>query len=291
MSDDDDLTLALRRAMASLDREVPAGYFDALPERTLARLDEPASGALASRGRSRRRTVAIAGLGVAAAASLVIFLTVRDRPASEAMRDRSVVAASPPAQDRAAAPEAPSIARNIAQDRAAGSAPALAEPEVPHKLATKHAKPASEGKLADEGRFKDDGAASRNEPGGGQASPPPAGPASGSGEASREDLAHAKGQKTPMPSTGDRTSLSAGDISRAMAAVVGKVRACFNGTPGLVELQLTVAPTGQIAAISVVGSFAGTPVGTCVQRAASSATFPAWTGAAQSFRHDYRLPR
>lgn len=42
MSDDvDDL---LRRAMASLDRQVGSGYFDALPERTLARLDDPAIG-------------------------------------------------------------------------------------------------------------------------------------------------------------------------------------------------------------------------------------------------------
>src|SRR4051812_7382192 len=47
MSDDlDELDAALRRAMAALDREAPAGYFDALPERTLARLDDPAIGEL-----------------------------------------------------------------------------------------------------------------------------------------------------------------------------------------------------------------------------------------------------
>jgi hypothetical protein len=46
MSDDtDDLDAVLRRTMASLDRQAPAGYFEALPARTLARLDDPAIGA------------------------------------------------------------------------------------------------------------------------------------------------------------------------------------------------------------------------------------------------------
>src|SRR4051812_132365 len=43
--DPDDLDAGLRRAMASLDRQVPPGYFEALPARTLARLDDPAIGA------------------------------------------------------------------------------------------------------------------------------------------------------------------------------------------------------------------------------------------------------
>src|SRR4029078_9905652 len=42
MSDDlDELDAALRRAMAALDGDAPAGYFEALPGRTLARLDDP----------------------------------------------------------------------------------------------------------------------------------------------------------------------------------------------------------------------------------------------------------
>jgi hypothetical protein len=55
MSDDvDDLTTALRRAMASLDRQVPSGYFEALPDRTLARLDDPSIEALDAREDSGR---------------------------------------------------------------------------------------------------------------------------------------------------------------------------------------------------------------------------------------------
>jgi hypothetical protein len=45
MSDDlDELDAALRRAMAALDGDAPAGYFEALPGRTLARLEDPAPG-------------------------------------------------------------------------------------------------------------------------------------------------------------------------------------------------------------------------------------------------------
>ena len=48
MSDDlDELDAALRRAMAALDGEAPAGYFEALPGRTLARLDDPGLGTAA----------------------------------------------------------------------------------------------------------------------------------------------------------------------------------------------------------------------------------------------------
>jgi len=44
MPDDlDDLDAVLRRTMASLDRQTPAGYFDELPARTLARLDDAAT--------------------------------------------------------------------------------------------------------------------------------------------------------------------------------------------------------------------------------------------------------
>ncbi len=57
MADDlDEIDAALRRAMAALDGEPPAGYFDALPGRTLARLDDPALGELPEEpGRKRRR--------------------------------------------------------------------------------------------------------------------------------------------------------------------------------------------------------------------------------------------
>src|SRR5262245_15353835 len=117
MSDDDDLNAALRRTMASLDRQVPAGYFEALPERTLARLDDPDIGAgigqdigaatgddgdapgtrdlasdldraraarAAAAPRRRNRAVITAGLGAAVAASAVLFVALRSRDDSRA---------------------------------------------------------------------------------------------------------------------------------------------------------------------------------------------------------------
>ncbi|HEX7843736.1 MAG TPA: hypothetical protein VF469_39955, partial [Kofleriaceae bacterium] len=97
MSDDvDDL---LRRAMATLDHQVPPGYFDALPERTLARLEDPAS----QRPRVRGRTAAIAGIVLAAAAGVVIFWTVRDHDRAD-MAARSNGDAITRAESPSAAP-------------------------------------------------------------------------------------------------------------------------------------------------------------------------------------------
>jgi hypothetical protein len=87
----------------------------------------------------------------------------------------------------------------------------------------------------------------------------------------------------------DRTSLSSDDIERAMTAVAGKARACFAGTGATASLRLTVAPSGRIAQVAVTGPLAGTPAGTCLGRAVHAATFPAWSGAPQSFDYSYPL--
>jgi hypothetical protein len=87
----------------------------------------------------------------------------------------------------------------------------------------------------------------------------------------------------------DRTSLSGNDIERAMTAVAGQARACFAGTRGTVPLRVTVAPSGRVLLVAVIGAFAGTPAGACVQRVVLAATFPAWDGAPQSFDYSYPL--
>jgi hypothetical protein len=84
-----------------------------------------------------------------------------------------------------------------------------------------------------------------------------------------------------------RSSLSEDEFERGMAAVAARARACFAGTRGTATLQVTVAPSGRVASAQVSGSFAGTPVGACVERAASSARFPAWAGKPQSHAHSY----
>lgn len=97
-----------------------------------------------------------------------------------------------------------------------------------------------------------------------------------------------KKPKSDRPRQG-RTSLSGADIERTMTAVAGQARACFAGTRGTAALRVTVAPSGRVALVAVIGAFAGTPAGACVKRVVLAATFPPWSGAPQSF--DYSYPR
>ncbi|HMG21880.1 MAG TPA: hypothetical protein VK607_11200, partial [Kofleriaceae bacterium] len=87
----------------------------------------------------------------------------------------------------------------------------------------------------------------------------------------------------------DRTSLSADDIKRGMAAVAGEAQRCYAGTQGQALLRLTVAPSGVVQAVTVTGAFAGTPVAGCVERAVRAARFPPWGGRPQSFGYSYLL--
>jgi hypothetical protein len=289
MSDDlDDLDAALRRAMATLDGEAPPGYFEALPERTLARLDDPelgsavtlvapgdpvgpvdeapasAAASMASAGPlerrwSRRARAAIVGIGLAAAVAAIYLAGnagVRREPSIVADSERTVAASSPAAPGDAAA--APAIASGagssagsgVASDIVQGSASRAASEPV-GKLAGSVAKRPIKVKAPDD------------RPG-----------------ASGKKLSSDKPRPDGPPPSRD-------DVERALAAVAGKARACAGGTPGTVSLRLTVAPSGRIAQVTVTGPFAGTPAGACVERAVRTATFPPWDGAPQSFDYSY----
>lgn len=279
MSDDvDDL---LRRTMATLDRQVPPGYFDTLPARTLARLDDPAiadaplvaladdaprePGAfagpvptpLAPRVRSKRGAMlAVAGLGLAAAAGALLWVSTSDRnagaPEPQAdfktrnySQERSAVAqeqAVAAKQDQAPQPAAPDAPTEVASDD---------EPRVAQPSKVRAVKP-SVGK---------------------QAAPAAAG---------------SKGARTLKSKALDET-LSADDFKRRMDAIAAEVRACGAGARGRVALRLTVEPTGRPSGVAVTGAFAGTPVGACVERAVAALRFPARDGAPQTFEYSYGL--
>jgi hypothetical protein len=381
MSDDlDELDVALRRAMAALDGGVPAGYFDALPERTLARLDDPAidelpdepgrlravqvrpppaevdrrheeeeeeeddddddDGALyssqimpaielpdpaepeaviavpaaaavedlaarpastgatgpveapggavvsisaGSRRRSRMR-VAIAGIGVAAVAAVaVIYLAAgnpgrrMERPATstgERSAPKTTAAAGSPGAGSGSAvaagsaaitgPGSAAIAPPATGSAAQGSGFAVM-PEPPGKPSVPPVKRPGKVKL----------------------------PTKGSGSKLDAELPdgitkRGVGKKpTSDRPRSDRAALSRGDIERAMTAVAGQARACFAGTRGTAALRVTVAPSGRIEQIVVIGAFAGTPTGACVARAVQAAAFPVWNGPSQSFDYSY----
>jgi hypothetical protein len=104
-----------------------------------------------------------------------------------------------------------------------------------------------------------------------------------------DELIGESSSKKKAPPKLDRESLSTDDILRGMGDVADQAQACYSGTQGTASLRLTVAPSGQVTAATVTGSFAGTAVGTCVERAVRSARFPPWEGRPQSFGYSYLL--
>lgn len=351
MSDDvDDL---LRRAMATLDRQVPPGTFETLAERTLARLDAatlppdgdelareralrgipvvpaseplvPDAGATPSAARthrSRRRAAILgAGLGVGVAAvavMLIWFETGADRAPAPglglgqhqgaeavdgAARPAVAASASPPAAVSPAMtrPASSALGKELGQVSVSGS-PAQAQGATstsgsspsspPHGGASEReqagkAPPSKPGAVLGKTAGKAETGLLEDKP-----SPPTLAigsrPAAGAGTqpSSTADL---EKRKLGVSKNGT-PSLSRDDFQRGMAAVAGQVRACFAGTQGRAELQVTVSPSGRVDRVEVSGVFAGTPVAGCIERAVAPATFPPWSGAPQTLGYSYLL--
>lgn len=61
-----------------------------------------------------------------------------------------------------------------------------------------------------------------------------------------------------------------------MSKIKGKVAACYDlfKVPGLANVSVTIGGNGHVSNASVQGSFAGTPTGSCVEKAVKSASFP-----------------
>jgi predicted Zn finger-like uncharacterized protein len=78
------------------------------------------------------------------------------------------------------------------------------------------------------------------------------------------------------------------DIVRGMNGVMPKGRECFAQykVPGIANVKVTVAPSGRVTNGVVVGKFAGTPSGSCVESALKGAKFPASAG----LTFDYFVP-
>jgi hypothetical protein len=89
------------------------------------------------------------------------------------------------------------------------------------------------------------------------------------------------------PSPGDENlpdQLKPGDIQRGMATIKGRVQNCYAqyNVPGMVNVTVTINPSGRVSSAQVTGKFAGTPTGTCVASAVKGASFPRFKGAAMS---------
>ena len=86
-----------------------------------------------------------------------------------------------------------------------------------------------------------------------------------------------------------KKALSASDITNGMAGAAGKAQACFKGTQGTASVRLTVAPSGQVTKMIVSGVFAGKPEATCLESSLRGISFPPWDGGPQSFGYSYLL--
>lgn len=255
----------------------------------------------ADRGRRRRRVraaiVAIGGIGLAAVA--VMYLAAGDRASRSAP---SILSSGGPASPSEPAVASPSAGRGSSSS--AGSAAVASGPGSGSAATTAGAAAGSgvaPGVPSDTvsepvGKFgppvkRPGGARPPSKAGVEKPQPQLAPGTAGKGRAKQvapPDNSGVPGKKLksikPRP---DRASLSGDDIERAMTAVAGAARACVAGTRGTLSLRLTVAPSGRIARVAVTGPFAGTPEGACVERTVRTATFPPWSGAAQSFDYSY----
>jgi hypothetical protein len=250
-----------------------------------AKPPKPAAAA-GSRG-GRNALIAIAGLGLAAAAGSVVFVSTQGNAKQEAMESiapaqrtstpmpelRQVV---PPAPAAIAAPEA----------AAAGAAP---EPKADAA--------ADMGKAAPPPPEKPGKSSGKYVPNVIEDGPKPAKPKAEEpkkpdpGDPDFDKLLKEAGyqaQKSDGPKL-EKKSLSGDDIKKGMNGVAAKVAACYAGQQGTASVKLTVAPTGRIQRVAVSGVFAGTPVGACVEGAVQGATFPPWDGGPQSVNYSYLL--
>jgi hypothetical protein len=86
-------------------------------------------------------------------------------------------------------------------------------------------------------------------------------------------------------------SLSARDLSAAMAAIRPQVAACYSRyqVPGRALLDYVVASNGTVQSVRLSGIFTGTPTGACVMEAARGARFPKFATVRQQFSYPFFL--
>jgi hypothetical protein len=111
--------------------------------------------------------------------------------------------------------------------------------------------------------------------------------------ASPDKPAPAEKKSRPEPAADDSLpdQLDKGAIQGGMSKVKGKVGGCYEQfkVPGMANVQVTIAKNGHVSSANVSGSFAGTPTGSCVEKAVKGAGFPPFKGAAMTFTYPFIL--
>ena len=80
-------------------------------------------------------------------------------------------------------------------------------------------------------------------------------------------------RKAPESSAGP---LSKSAVVAGMNSVKGKISECYSQfkVPGMAMVNVVIAKSGKVSSATVSGKFAGTPTGSCVEKAVKSASFP-----------------
>tara|TARA_R110002073_G_scaffold218689_2_gene378972 strand:+ start:2048 stop:3265 length:1218 start_codon:yes stop_codon:yes gene_type:complete len=88
-----------------------------------------------------------------------------------------------------------------------------------------------------------------------------------------------------------KTSLSRGDIAKAMGKVKGAAKGCYKVEEfsGMVKVKYSVGSDGSVTKAAATGAHASSPTGACVVKAALKAKFPAYSGAAMSSTYPFLL--
>jgi hypothetical protein len=86
-------------------------------------------------------------------------------------------------------------------------------------------------------------------------------------------------------------SLGKGEIVTGMNKIKPAVGSCYAQfkVPGLANVAVTIGKNGRVSSASVSGSFAGTPTGSCVEKAVKGATFPPVKGSPTSINYPFML--
>ncbi len=302
---------ATRKAKAAaIEVHASATATEAAPTAPISSIPAIGSRLAANHPRSGKgKTIALVGMGLAAAAGVSIYFVMNNKNAADSSSKEQTVAATAPAAEYRSttkllpAPTPPAAAPETTAAPAGAAAPvqelATSQPvEPPKAVASKAAeKPGKVHKVEvrdtsmTENSDKNDKAKAKA-PAKEEVKKPEAKDSGGEGEPSFDALLKEAGvsdAKKQAKPTLDKKSLSGTDIKTGMSAVAGKAQACFAGTQGAAAVKLTVAPSGQVQKVTVSGVFAGTPVAACVTSAVKSTSFPPWEGGPQTINYSYLL--
>lgn len=96
------------------------------------------------------------------------------------------------------------------------------------------------------------------------------------GAPAKEEAAPRRAPAAAAPEPAGAGPLSKSAVVAGMNGVKGKVSDCYNQfkVPGTAMVNVVIGKSGKVTSATTTGKFAGTPTGSCVEKAVRSASFP-----------------